>query len=1463
MKSRMIARILYLVILVHSQQLFAGGNTLQLDITDSTKYHSVKWTPQQFPIVWHLSSDGYPGSGIDNNQLTTEIEQVFDTWSSLNPVILQFTNGGEINENTVGIDGINLLTFTDQDYLFPSGVSAYAVNYTFSQEKTITDTDNDMDGDGVRDLPNGVYPAGTIYESDIVFNGSLGYSISGNDGTVDVQGTALHEIGHLLGLSHSVIDDAVMYPFLSPDISSARLLKTDDIAHISHLYSLDAIIGSSISGRVINGYTSEAVIGAHVYVIDPNNSSNTVGAYSLQNGEYFIPGVSKGYVAIEPLNGNPAAKDPARINEYIKDTFDIDFIPEFYDANESNIETDPLSAYLIDTEVAPGAGVYEAKVGIDITTNTSAPPGVGMVLKSGLNIFSYPVQTLDGFSAFDLLQAFGDETEINSIDRYNSDNGLYERVFWVNGSPSGVNFSINRGEAYLVHMQVNKNVTFEGVQDCPPVNTKAGFNLIGVPCPPTGYSAFDLLESLGGSAVSIKRYDTDTSEFLTALAVINGIPTGDDFSIDNGVGYIVEMLANKDELLLDGGNQTFPAYISGISPGRAVTGSRVTISGMGFSEELTANEVLFNDSRAAVNAANVNTLNVTVPNTATTGQVTVASGGATSNPIDFIVEPRVITEEDVTGKDIIDGQTVQGELSNNAEKDRYTFVATKGSYVTATALSVIPSVPDLMLFLEGPSGEILAYDDNSAGGSNPKINRFKLLRTGRYTLIVTSAINSGSGQYTLDLNLDNVPPIKDISVLSGDSQNGLMGTQLKNPLELYITGPDGHAIAGIPVTLTTDNDSVAVNDLSTAASFQFVSNASGIVVLSIALPNLSGEYSIDIHIPGYPVKTITASSLPSLPATVEVSGNNQTCNSTGCTVGQTVTNPYQLKFLDSGGSPVGGITTTFEVVSGSGSLLEGVGVDKQTVKLISDANGIVKVSHKLGKNIVDSHGNKVRQIVAATSNIESHEVKLFEPVVKAATPVKVDSRKTGAIRMTMGTALLNVINLQVQDEYGNPVPGVPISYAPVGELELIKGSIDGVELPSMVTNADGVFVGTLLAPFNASPVTFFNGVHQAVEAGEIRLGSSGVTPTIDEFGARIKPPYKLLIMASGIAAPHEVNIDVDMGPNLVILTQDGGLDINEKQWVGKDFDKPIIMKMISYQRMDRCNNLIDTGSGITDGDQGDWRDETFTVDGIRSWSYFGIDATYRVAREDNFDDLTLTLSPTISSQPASKTLKVSTDISYEDRGAFLSTYIEPVNVYSGNAGGRISVTAVTDSFTKIYEPDTACLLNPGEYFGNIQYPSGVDIGVQGPAFDSDTTIPPLINFIPLTVVSPTITMTINDALIAEPVDDPYPGIRSTSGVDISSVKATLNNNNIFDGSADMTPLNAYPNFIEVKAGGVTVTSLQDQMLGLLSPVSLEIKYQPTASELNAGGVNTVEVSQAKDRLGNALAAPVTYEFTAP
>ena len=128
---------------------------------------------------------------------------------------------------------------------------------------------------------------GELLESDIFFNSTFAWSVApgGEAGRFDLQSIAVHEIGHLSGLGHSMIGEteqtamagaacsprrAVMFPLAYGAGSiSTRTLRADDIAGISDLYPDGAFREDtgSISGRVTKN--GQGVFGAHVVAFNP------------------------------------------------------------------------------------------------------------------------------------------------------------------------------------------------------------------------------------------------------------------------------------------------------------------------------------------------------------------------------------------------------------------------------------------------------------------------------------------------------------------------------------------------------------------------------------------------------------------------------------------------------------------------------------------------------------------------------------------------------------------------------------------------------------------------------------------------------------------------------------------------------------------------------------------------------------------------------------------------------------------------------------------------------------------------------------------------------------------------------------------------------------------------------------------------------------------------------------------
>lgn len=464
-----------------AERILAGGSLLHHAGGDIVE---IGWDPSFLPLSYRLSSDGYPGSGVSNAQVEAELTAAIAQYNALPQSAVALTYDGEIDNSDsggisilgAGIDGVNLITFNDPDLTFAPGVAAVCALNFINEELVIDSSNNDLNGDGVPDLPNGTYPAGTILDADVVFNGNIGLDVSGVNGTADVQAIGLHEFGHCVGLSHSSVRDAVMFPFQSADIASARLLKEDDIAYVSSKYPLEPAYSSaygSVEGRVTSGITGLPVVGAHVYTANTTTREAIVGGYTGPDGTYRLP-VRSGihFVGVEPLDGEPIGLDPERINSVIANTTDVLFTEEFYDAAESGTD-DPAQAQLLLTSAG------QINDGIDIVTNTVDAISASLLLERGVNYVSYPVAVPAGITSFDLLAELAAVSGVGSIKRYNVTTGQFESAHLVNGVPAGYVFPIRRFDGYQVNTSAAELLSFAGAADCPSFDLAVGVNLIG------------------------------------------------------------------------------------------------------------------------------------------------------------------------------------------------------------------------------------------------------------------------------------------------------------------------------------------------------------------------------------------------------------------------------------------------------------------------------------------------------------------------------------------------------------------------------------------------------------------------------------------------------------------------------------------------------------------------------------------------------------------------------------------------------------------------------------------------------------------------------------------------------------------------------------------------------------------------------------------------------------------------
>jgi DNA-binding beta-propeller fold protein YncE len=339
-----------------------------IDDPASTR-HTEFWVSADLPFVYYIQEDGAPSIG-DGSDFAA-VQNGIEAWASIPGTDFTVSYGGTVARHSAdAMDLINMVTFRDSEFPFPSSVLAVGISTSFTVDTTYNSV---------------YYRPGQIFDADMIFNPAMDFrtptaGISG----LDIQSIATHEAGHMFGIAHSAVRSSTMF-FVLPSGTEAASLETEDKLAFFKAYSSPAALAAAnrIAGRVVHGLTGEGIGGAAVFAIDAAGGDTVACEYTFSDGSWSFAGMADGnyYVAVHPIDGTSSMGylRPCYINTLV-DSIAVDlFPPEYWDLAESS--SDDASAK--DPLTVSGGSTAS---GIEVITNldTTPPSVVSMTPATGV-----------------------------------------------------------------------------------------------------------------------------------------------------------------------------------------------------------------------------------------------------------------------------------------------------------------------------------------------------------------------------------------------------------------------------------------------------------------------------------------------------------------------------------------------------------------------------------------------------------------------------------------------------------------------------------------------------------------------------------------------------------------------------------------------------------------------------------------------------------------------------------------------------------------------------------------------------------------------------------------------------------------------------------------------------------------------------------------------------------------------
>ncbi|MEP6568965.1 MAG: matrixin family metalloprotease [Acidobacteriota bacterium] len=258
------------------------------DLPAAARERQIKWSTKNIQIALSTSLSSPSPAIKPDSDVIGAVHRALASWSRVaNIKFVEVSSKRQSVSPATKGDGVSLITIAATD----DNVGLFTKGDTTARTRVFYDPET-----------------GEINEADIVINpypysvsgAALQFSSDGTPGTYDLESTLAHEIGHLLGLSHSHVIGATMQASQTlngtyglPAISE-RTLSDPDQEAVRSLYGPREKTGTggAIEGRILRSIDGSLlpVAAAHVWIEDLDSGkvmasrlTNAIGKFSIGN----------------------------------------------------------------------------------------------------------------------------------------------------------------------------------------------------------------------------------------------------------------------------------------------------------------------------------------------------------------------------------------------------------------------------------------------------------------------------------------------------------------------------------------------------------------------------------------------------------------------------------------------------------------------------------------------------------------------------------------------------------------------------------------------------------------------------------------------------------------------------------------------------------------------------------------------------------------------------------------------------------------------------------------------------------------------------------------------------------------------------------------------------------------------------------------------------------------------------